>query len=239
MSFLSDLAAAVQRYASLEPQEILAEAQKKFAEGLAISFSGAEDVVLIDMAAKNKAPFRVFCLDTGRLHEETYTLIDQVREHYGIALEVYTPNPQLLEPFIHKKGLNSFYRNGHKECCSIRKVEPLQRALAGCKAWAAGLRRDQNPATRGTLAAVELDENHHSPDGQPLVKFSPLLEWSSRQVWNYIRENNVPYNKLHDMGFISIGCAPCTRPARPGEHERMSRWWWEEAAQRECGLHKP
>lgn len=232
-----DIAQEKHRYSNLSPQEILAEAQDCFGVKLAIAFSGAEDVVLIDMAVKNKMGFSVFCLDTGRLHPETYNFIEQVREHYACRVEIFFPSPEHLEPFVREKGLNSFYHDGHKECCNIRKVEPLSRALANRKAWATGMRKDQSPATRHQLSHIELDTNNLSEDGEPLIKFNPLLNWSSAQVWEYIRENRVPYNVLHDSGYKSIGCAPCTRASRPGEHERMARWWWEESTQRECGLH--
>ncbi len=232
-----DITEARERYADMEPREILADAQEVFGKRLAISFSGAEDVVLIDMAAKNGRPFEVFCLDTGRLYPETYDFLERVRVHYGITLEVFMPSPHLLEPFIREKGLNSFYRDGHRECCAVRKVEPLKRALEGRNAWVSGLRRDQSPLTRGGMSHVESDSRHNGEEGVPPVKFNPLLDWSSRRVWEYIRENEVPYNALHDRGYVSIGCAPCTRALRPGEHERLSRWWWEDSGDRECGLH--
>ncbi len=232
-----DISNAVKYYETLEPWDILAEVQAMFDHKLSIAFSGAEDVILIDMAVRNKAPFRVFCLDTGRLHPETYDFIDLVREKYNITVEVFTPSPHLLEPFIQEKGMNSFYRDGHEECCGIRKLEPLTRALTGCPAWVTGLRKDQSPATRGNMTLAELDTGHRTEAGEPLIKINPLLNWTSDRVWSYIRNNDVPYNKLHDRGYISIGCAPCTRASRPGEHERMARWWWEAETLRECGLH--
>jgi phosphoadenosine phosphosulfate reductase len=232
-----DIASAEKRYAAMAPKAILADAQEAFGTDLVIAFSGAEDVVLIDMASKNGLPFSVFCLDTGRLHEETYAFIDEVRKHYGIAVEVFSPRASLLEPFVKEKGLTSFYEDGHGECCGIRKVEPLGRALGGRRAWATGLRRDQSPATRKDLVHAEPDEAHPGPTGEPLVKINPLLDWTSEKVWDYIRAFDVPYNRLHDEGYKSIGCAPCTRPSRPGEHERMARWWWENETKRECGLH--
>ncbi len=226
-----------EKSADMAPWEILAEAQRAFGDKLVLAFSGAEDVVLIDMAVKNGLPFSTFCLDTGRLHGETYEYLDNVRNHYGISIELFTPSYKLLEPFVNEKGLNSFYSDGHSECCGIRKVEPLGRALIGRKAWVTGLRRDQSPATRNGLQYSSFDEGHLDDSSQPLVKINPLLDWSSRDVWNYIRENDVPYNPLHDMGYRSIGCQPCTRASRPGEHERAARWWWENDTKRECGLH--
>jgi len=232
-----DISLANEKFASLSPIEILSETQSAFGEKLSLAFSGAEDVVLIDMASKNGLPFSVFCLDTGRLHSHTYAYMDTVKNHYGINLEIFTPSPDLLEPFLKEKGMNSFYQDGHSECCGIRKVEPLGRALKGREAWATGLRRDQSPSTRGNLMYSEYDEGHLKKDGLPLVKVNPLLDWSSQQVWDYIRKNEVPYNPLHDEGYRSIGCEPCTRPSRPGEHERAARWWWEDGTIRECGLH--
>ena len=137
---------------------------------------------------------------------------------------------------MREKGLFSFYRDGHKECCGIRKVEPLVRALRPLKAWVTGQRRDQSPGTRAEVPVVQLDSTFGSPE-RPLVKFNPLANWSSKQVWAYIREHEVPYNALHERGFFSIGCEPCTRPINPGQHEREGRWWWEEETLKECGLH--
>ena len=218
------------------PAEILAWGLERFGERCAIAFSGAEDVMLLDMAAKSGFPFSAFCLDTGRLHEQTYRFIDRVRAFYGIDIQVLVPQAEPLQTFVRKKGLFSFMQDGHAECCGIRKLEPLKRALGQFPAWATGQRRDQSPATRGEVAVLELDTAFSGSDG-PLVKLNPLTFWSSAQVWEYIRAQRVPYNELHDHGFISIGCQPCTRPVRPGEHERAARWWWEEATQRECGLH--
>lgn len=223
-------------YSKLAPPEILAHAQGIFGKKLALAFSGAEDVILIDMASRNNMPFSVFCLDTGRLHPETYTFIEEVRNYYGLTLEVFTPSPILLQPFLRVKGINSFYQNGHAECCGIRKVEPLSRALKNYKAWVTGLRRDQSPATREHLKHIGIDSRNTDLSEEPLIKINPLLNWSSKQVWDYIRSNKLPYNSLHDVGYQSIGCQPCTRPLRPGEHERAARWWWEDETKRECGI---
>lgn len=218
------------------PQEILSWGLARYGEGCALAFSGAEDVALIDMAARTGLPFRVFCLDTGRLHEETYRFIDRVRGFYGIEIQVMFPQPLAVEALVRKKGLFSFREDGHGECCGIRKVEPLKRALGQFSAWATGQRRDQSPATRADVSVLEVDTSFSGPEGN-LVKLNPLTFWTSQQVWEYIRAQRAPYNELHDHGFVSIGCQPCTRPLRPGEHERAARWWWEEATQRECGLH--
>lgn len=223
-------------YADKDPADIIRLAIKEYSPNLAISFSGAEDVVLVDIACKAGGKFRVFSLDTGRLHPETYEFLDRVRDHYKIDVEVFFPEPAAVEELVKTKGLYSFRRDGHKECCGIRKVEPLTRALRPLDAWITGQRRDQSPGTRAEVPVVQNDPTFGSPDS-PLVKFNPLANWSSQQVWDYIRQNGVPYNALHDRGFISIGCEPCTRPVGPGEHERAGRWWWEEATQKECGLH--
>jgi phosphoadenosine phosphosulfate reductase len=230
---LADVAAS---YAPRSPQEILSLALKEYSPEIGISFSGAEDVVLIDMASKIGAPFKVFSLDTGRLHPETYRFIEKVRTHYGVTIEAMFPQPEAVQALVRAKGLFSFYVDGHKECCGIRKVEPLMRALAPFRAWVTGQRKDQSPGTRADVPVVQLDRTFGTAD-RPLVKFNPLSFWTSKQVWSYIREHGVPYNELHDRGFISIGCEPCTRATNPGEHERAGRWWWEEETKKECGLH--
>ena len=218
------------------PQDILDHAIREYSPSIAISFSGAEDVVLVDMAVKAGGKFKVFTLDTGRLHAETYRFMDKVREHYNTPIEVYFPKPDAVENLVREKGLFSFYRDGHKECCGIRKVEPLRRALSNLEAWVTGQRRDQSPGTRAQVPVVQVDPTF-STDVRELVKFNPLANWTSKQVWNYIRENDVPYNELHDRGFVSIGCEPCTRAILPGQHEREGRWWWEDETKKECGLH--
>ena len=230
-----DAAALAKRYEQATPQEILGLALEQF-DNLAISFSGAEDVVLVDMAHRIRPDVAVFSLDTGRLHAETYRLLEQVREKYGIAVEVVSPDAAALEKLVREKGLFSFYRDGHKECCGIRKVAPLRRKLSGLDAWVTGQRKDQSPGTRAAIPVVEKDGAFSAPD-KPLFKFNPLANWSSAQVWQYIRENDVPYNELHAKGFISIGCEPCTRPVLPNQHEREGRWWWEDETLKECGLH--
>ncbi len=222
-------------YAGRQPQEILQLALDSF-DNIAISFSGAEDVVLVDMAVKIRPDVKVFSLDTGRLHPETYRLLDAVRERYGIAIEVMFPEAADVERLVREKGLFSFYRDGHQECCGIRKVMPLRRKLETLDAWVTGQRRDQSPGTRAAIDVVEFDRAF-STEGHDLYKFNPLSNWSSAQVWEYIRSNDVPYNELHERGFVSIGCEPCTRPVLPNQHEREGRWWWEEATQKECGLH--
>ncbi|AKB84731.1 phosphoadenylyl-sulfate reductase [Methanococcoides methylutens] len=221
-------------YKSRSPQEILEYALNRFGSDIAIAFSGSEDVVLIDMATKIKADVNVFSIDTGRLHPETYKFFEVVRDHYNINLEIFFANREKTEELVHKKGMFSFYKDGHKECCAARKVDPLKRSLSRRSAWITGQRKDQSPNTRAYIPVVEVDPVFG--DGT-LVKFNPLANWTSGQVWNYIRENNVPYNELHEKGYVSIGCEPCTRPVLPGQHEREGRWWWEEATKKECGLH--
>jgi phosphoadenosine phosphosulfate reductase len=226
--------------ADLDPtdaEQLVARALRAYGERCAIAFSGAEDVVLIDMAARTGLPFSVFCLDTGRLHPETYAFVERVREHYGVAIRLVSPDPQPLEAFVQKKGLFSFLRDGHGECCGIRKIAPLRRVLAEQRAWITGQRKDQSPSTRAGVPLLERDGAFKGADGAPLTKLNPLSNWSSGMVWSYIRARDIPFNPLHERGFVSIGCEPCTRPTLPGQHEREGRWWWEEATQKECGLH--
>lgn len=217
------------------PQDILRYALANH-DNIAISFSGAEDVVLIDMAYKIRPDIKVFSLDTGRLHAQTYRFIEQVREKYGIAIDLVYPEASRVEALVKEKGLFSFYQDDHKECCGIRKISPLRKQLLTVDAWITGQRRDQSPGTRAEVPVIQDDKAFARPDDK-LTKFNPLANWTSKQVWDYIRENNVPYNALHDEGYISIGCEPCTRPTGPGQHEREGRWWWEEATKKECGLH--
>ncbi len=217
-----------------DPVEILRVALEHFPSS-AISFSGAEDIVLIDMALRIRKDIQVFSLDTGRLHPETYRFLEEVRNHYGIQLELLSPDSRELEQLVRTKGLFSFYQDGHKECCAIRKVAPLRRKLATVDAWITGLRHDQTPV-RASVPVAQEDTAFSTPE-HALVKFNPLANWSSAQVWEYIRNNNVPFNELHRRGYISIGCEPCTRTTLPNQHERAGRWWWEEEALKDCGLH--
>ena len=200
-----------------------------------VSFSSslsADDMVLSHIIAEKELPIKVFTLDTGRLHEETYQLMQQVQEKYNNQLKVYFPDAAKLESFVNVKGMNAFYESidFRKSCCSIRKVEPLKRALANQDVWITGLRKQQS-ITRETIEPLSWDE------GFNLYKYNPLLDWSSEDVWQFIKENDVPYNKLHDKGFPSIGCSPCTRAVSEGENERAGRWWWESPETKECGLH--
>ena len=203
--------------------------------GSAIAFAnsfGAEDAALTDIIAKVAPGIRVFTLDTGRLHDETYEVMERTRERYGLTIHSYFPDREAVERLEREKGFYSFRESidNRKECCGIRKVEPLRRALGGMKAWMTGLRREQS-VTRTDMAVLEWDE------GNGIAKVNPLIDWSHEQTWEYIRANDVPYNRLHDRGFPSIGCAPCTRAIEPGEDVRAGRWWWENPDSKECGLH--
>jgi len=200
--------------------------------GFASSF-GAEDVVVIDLIAKINPKVQIFTLDTGRLPEETYEVMDRIREKYGIAITSYFPEKAAVEKLELGKGFYSFRKSieNRKECCGIRKVEPLNRALSTLDAWITGLRRDQ-AVTRAGLPKVEIDTAHRNR-----AKINPISDWTTDQVWDHIRKNGVPYNKLHDMNYPSIGCAPCTRAIKAGEDIRAGRWWWELPEQKECGLH--
>lgn len=233
----ADVAALAAELAQAQPFRIVERALERFGERLLLSFSGAEDVLVLDLAHQIAgSAVRVFTLDTGRLHPETLEYLEQVRSHYGVALQVVAPEAAAVERLVNAKGLFSFRVDGHGECCGVRKVAPLRRVLAGQAAWMTGQRRDQSPGTRAAVPVVELDRTFGSPE-QPLVKFNPLAGWTSDQVWRYLRGAGIPTNPLHGRGFVSIGCQPCTRPVWPGEHERAGRWWWEEATQKECGLH--
>ena len=192
---------------------------------------GVEDMVLLDAIALNARGIEVFTLDTGRLPEETHALLESVRDRYPIAIRTYFPDARTIQAWVEQNGPNAFYKSvsQRQQCCQIRKVEPLQRALAGKKSWITGLRREQSQA-RQTLASESWD------DANGLIKINPLLEWTSDDVWAYIKINDVPYNALHDRGYPSIGCAPCTRAVQPGEDSRAGRWWWESST-KECGLH--
>jgi phosphoadenosine phosphosulfate reductase len=230
-----DIQGFASAYQDKSAYQILALVAEHFDE-IALSFSGAEDVVLIDMMLRVEPDIKIFSLDTGRLHAETYRFIDQVRSHYDIQIDVISPDHHQLEAFVRAKGLYSFYEDGHQECCAIRKLAPLRRILATVDVWITGQRQDQSPSTRQHIPVIQRDDEFSSDDRQ-LVKVNPLCLWTSQQVWQYIRDNNVPFNELHQKGFVSIGCEPCTRAVLPGQHEREGRWWWEQANQKECGLH--
>jgi phosphoadenosine phosphosulfate reductase len=215
-----------------EVVSLLKEVSTSFEPAVIACSFGLEDMVLLDLIARHARAIGIFTLDTGRLPEETHQLMSVVRERYPVGIAVYVPERSELETYLRQNGPNAFYDSVSQrhECCNIRKVIPLQRALEGKRAWIAGLRREQS-LTREGLNKKVWDEAHG------LYKFSPLLEWSLEDVWSYIRQNDVPYNELHDRGYPSIGCAPCTRAIRPGEEIRSGRWWWEKGGSKECGLH--
>lgn len=219
------------------PEAILEWAFEHFGSrrfALVSSFQ-AEAMVLIDMATRIQPDVRVITIDTGRLPEETHALIDRVRDRYGLRIETVYPETDLVEAMTSKHGANLFYREAdlRKLCCHVRKVRPLARALQSVDAWGTGLRRDQ-AATRARIPKVGLDSNNGG-----IVKLCPIVDWVWDDVWAYIRRHNVPHHPLYDQGYLSIGCAPCTRPVQAGEDPRSGRWWWEEATHKECGLHLP
>jgi len=193
---------------------------------------GQEDQVLTDIIFRNNLPVKIFTIDTGRLFNETYELLDRTTARYKKPVHVYFPEAKDVEEFVAVKGINSFYESvdNRKECCHIRKVKPLNRALQGAEVWITGLRAEQS-ANRHDMQMIEWAED------KQLYKFNPLINWTYDEMIDYINKNNVPYNTLHDKGFISIGCAPCTRAIEPGEDARAGRWWWE-TSQKECGLHQ-
>ncbi|GLT83299.1 hypothetical protein SLE2022_015940 [Rubroshorea leprosula] len=222
------------------PLEIMDKALEKFGNDIAIAFSGAEDVALIEYAKLTGRPFRVFSLDTGRLNPETYRFFDEVEKHYGIHIEYMFPDAVEVQALVRGKGLFSFYEDGHQECCRVRKVRPLRRALKGLRAWITGQRKDQSPGTRSEIPVVQVDPAFEGMDGGigSLVKWNPVANVDGKDIWSFLRAMNVPVNSLHSQGYVSIGCEPCTRAVLPGQHEREGRWWWEDAKAKECGLHK-
>ena len=224
---MSDLNARIN-----ETRGILERIARDFSPAVFASSLAAEDMVLTDLILRAGLPIGIFSLETGRLHRETLDVIDKVRAQYGHDIKLYRPQPELVDQYVAQNGLNAFYDSVEmrKECCRIRKVEPLGRALAGNKAWITGQRRAQS-TTRSELAVQEDDAAHG------MQKFNPLADWSEADVWEYIRANTVPYNVLHDRNYPSIGCEPCTRAVQPGEDVRAGRWWWESADSKECGLH--
>lgn len=229
---ISDLRQQLQNQTETESLRLLAEV---FPGEVAFSSSlGYEDQVITDLILANNLPIRIFTLDTGRLFEETYKTLQRTNNRYDAKLEVIFPKHEAVEKLLNEKGPYSFYESveNRKECCYVRKVEPLNRALKGVKIWITGIRAEQS-ANRTQMEAVEWDESYQ------LFKFHPLLNWNFEQVKTYVKTNNIPYNPLHDKGFVSIGCAPCTRAIREGEDFRAGRWWWEDESKKECGLHSP
>ena len=223
-----------ERFAEAAPEEVIKYFLERYGDRIALSSSlGLEDQVLTDMVCKAVKSPRIFTLDTGRLFPETYNLIDRTNLTYGVRIAVFFPERTEVEKLVAECGMNCFYESieNRKRCCRVRKLEPLKRAFEGLDVWICGLRREQS-VTREGMQLVEWDEAHG------LVKLNPLIGWHESDVREYIRKHNVPYNKLHDNGFPSIGCQPCTRAVKEGEDIRAGRWWWESPDHRECGLHK-
>ncbi len=219
---------------SQEPQEVLGWAVERFGSQLGICSSfQAEGCALIDMAWRIDPTVRVFTIDTGRQPEQTYQLIDRIRDRYDIRIEVFQPDTRVVEQMVTRHGANLFHRDVNLRllCCQIRKVLPLRRALMNFEAWVTGLRREQW-ATRSNIRKIEIDHDHGG-----IVKLAPLADWTEEEVWDYIRANDVPYNELYDQGYKSIGCAPCTRAVAADADPRSGRWWWETGAPKECGMH--
>ena len=226
-----ELLATVDRQAE-SATKLLQRVAAEYSPATLANSLGVEDMVLTDLVIRNKLPIEIFSLDTGRLPVETYDLMQRLKRHYGLTLQFYFPRHDLVESFVREHGINGFYESVElrKACCHARKVEPLQRALAGKKAWITGMRAEQSE-TRAELPLQLFDSANR------LEKFNPLAGWTEAEVWAYIKTRDVPYNRLHDKGYPSIGCAPCTRAVAPGEHVRSGRWWWEDPTGKECGLH--
>ncbi|WP_200763093.1 phosphoadenylyl-sulfate reductase [Nitrosophilus alvini] len=220
-------------YEKENPENVLEYFLKEFSGHIALASSfGVEDQVLTHMVASIDPKTEIFTLDTGRLHEETYRTWEKTEKRYGIKIRAYYPDYNSLEQLVRDQGINGFYESieNRKRCCEVRKIEPLKRALKDKKAWITGLRREQS-VTRSDARLIEYDTTFG------LIKLNPLFEWKTYEVWEYIRKNDIPYNSLHDRGFPSIGCEPCTRAVKEGEDIRSGRWWWEEPEHKECGLH--
>ncbi|HUJ52265.1 MAG TPA: phosphoadenylyl-sulfate reductase [Steroidobacteraceae bacterium] len=229
---MGELASADLEQKAATVRELLAEALAEYGRLVYSNSLGAEAMVLTDIIWTHLPQIDVFSIDTGRLHEETYELLERLQRRYRRALRLVYPDAASLERLVARRGVNGFYESvaARLECCRVRKVEPFRRAIAGFPAWITGVRREQS-AGRARGQAIEWDAEHG------LYKISPLLEWSEAEVWQYIRLRRLPYNALHDRQFPSIGCAPCTRAIQPGESRRAGRWWWEQPESRECGLH--
>lgn len=218
---------------SSTPQDVLSYIISKYNGKVAFGSSmGAEDQVITDMIFKINKSVKIFTLDTGRLFPETYDLIDKTNKKYGVKIDVYFPDALKVEQMVKEKGINLFYSSveNRKLCCNIRKIIPSQRALNGFDVWITGIRKDQT-ISRFFNKLIEWDDSYN------MLKINPLLNWTEKQVWEYIKKEDIPYNELHDKGFPSIGCQPCTRAIKPGEDVRAGRWWWEEPEHKECGLH--
>jgi phosphoadenosine phosphosulfate reductase len=211
---------------------LLASAERDFAPAVLTTSFAFEGMVLVDIVAREHPGIEILTLDTGRLPPETYELMQKVNARYRRKVKVYYPETAAVERYVRLNGINGFYDSvaQRQDCCDVRKVQPLERALAGKKAWITGLRRAQS-STRQATAQSEYDR------ARGVQKFNPIVDWADDEIWAYLKAQDVPYNTLHDRGFLSIGCAPCTRAVEPGEHVRAGRWWWEADAPKECGMH--
>jgi len=228
------VAELIRRHQDSSPEELLRGFIAGFRGKIAFSTSlGAEDQVITDMVAAIGLPLKIFTLDTGRLFQETYDLLDITQKKYGLGISIYFPDAARVEEMVRSKGINLFYESveNRRLCCHIRKIEPLKRALDGMEVWITGMRKEQS-VTRADAGLIEWDATHN------IIKVNPLINWSNEMVWKYIDEKKIPVNELHSKGYPSIGCLPCTRAVRPGEDVRSGRWWWELPEFKECGLHK-
>ncbi len=229
-----EMEALNQQFDKCSPEEVLKFFLAEYKGKIALSSSmGAEDQVLTSMICGIDITTRIFTLDTGRLFPETYELIDKTNQFFNVSIEVFFPDFKAVEQMVATKGINLFYQSveNRKECCHVRKLEPLKRAFANLDVWICGLRREQS-VTRNSSERIEWDENNG------IIKINPLIDWTEEQVWEYMKQHQIPYNLLHENGFPSIGCQPCTRAVNPGEDIRAGRWWWEEPEHKECGLHR-
>ncbi len=223
------------RFKDSTPQDVIRFFTSEFKGQIAFATSlGLEDQVLTHMITSISSDTKIFTLDTGRLFPETYNLIDKTNSRFKINIDVYFPDTNHVEKMVKEKGINLFYESieNRKQCCYVRKIEPLHRAMKGLKMWITGLRKEQS-STRENGKLIEVDENNNG-----LLKLNPLISWSEKQVWDYIEKYNIPFNELHKKGFPSVGCQPCTRAVKPGEDMRAGRWWWEMEGHKECGLHE-
>ena len=216
-----------------QARDLLARVARTFHPAALASSLSIEDMVLADLIGRERLPIGIFVLDTGRLHGDTLDLVGRMERRYGMRVKVYQPDPQAVSAYVVRFGRDAFYESAdlRRQCCAVRKVAPLRRALDGKRAWITGMRREQS-SLRTEISIEERDDVHG------LMKFNPLADWSEAQVWEYIRRREVPYNPLYDQGYRSIGCAPCSRPVVAGEDARAGRWWWETVEKKECGLHR-
>ncbi len=230
---ISDLSALNQKYSNTSAEEVLRFFLSEYKNKIALASSmGVEDQVLTHIIADIDKNCRIFTLDTGRIFPETYSTIERTKMQYGINISIFFPDTTAVEKMVNQKGVNLFYESieNRKQCCNVRKIEPLRRAFQGLEVWICGLRKEQ-AITRENTQMIEWDANNQ------LIKINPLINWTEKELWDFVHKNGVPYNKLHDQGFPSIGCQPCTRAIKATEDVRAGRWWWENPETKECGLH--